>query len=108
PPLPRIPSRLSRVPLSQYDLDGMLIDDSEVKTEPGTGTETSVLGDGEEMDLDANNTDGNPVYVSREQEIEKLRTSGSMTQDTHEIARVKNFSKIQIGKHEVEPWYFSP
>jgi histone acetyltransferase HTATIP len=59
------------------------------------------------MDLDATQTD-NPVYVSREQEIEKLRTSGSMTQDTHEIARVKNFSKIQIGKYEVEPWYFSP
>ena len=107
--LPRVPSRLSsQVPLSQDDLDGMLLDDTEIKTEPGTGTETSVLGEGEEMDLDANHTDGNPVYVSREQEIEKLRTSGSMTQDTHEIARVKNFSKIQIGKYEVEPWYFSP
>jgi len=86
----------------------MLIDEPDIKTEPGTGTETSVIGEGEEMDLDATQTDGNPVYVSREQEIEKLRTSGSMTQDTHEIARVKNFSKIQIGKYEVEPWYFSP
>jgi histone acetyltransferase HTATIP len=86
----------------------MLIDEPDIKTEPGTGTEASVVGEGEEMDLDATQADGNPVYVSREQEIEKLRTSGSMTQDTHEIARVKNFSKIQIGKYEVEPWYFSP
>jgi len=105
--LPRVPSRLSlQMPISQEDLDNMLIDEPEIKTEPGT--ETSVLGEGEEMDLDATQTDGNPVYVSREQEIEKLRTSGSMTQDTHEIARVKNFSKIQIGKYEAEPWYFSP
>ena len=107
--LPRIPSRLSsQMPFSQDDLDAMVIDEEEIKEEFGTGTATSVAGDGEEMDLDATQTDGNPVYVSREQEIEKLRTSGSMTQDTHEIARVKNFSKIQIGKYEVEPWYFSP
>lgn len=45
---------------------------------------------------------------SKEQEIEKLRTSGSMTQSISEIARVKNLNKIQIGKHEVEAWYFSP
>jgi histone acetyltransferase HTATIP len=107
--LPRIPSRLSsQMPVSQDDFDSMLIDEQDIKTEPGTGTETSVLGEGEEMDLDASQADDTPVYVSREQEIEKLRTSGSMTQDTHEIARVKNFSKIQIGKNEVEPWYFSP
>ena len=107
--LPRVPSRLSsQMPFSQEDIDSMVIDETEVKTEPGTGTATSIAGEGEEMDLDATQNDGNPVYVSREQEIEKLRTSGSMTQDTHEIARVKNFSKIQIGKYEVEPWYFSP
>jgi histone acetyltransferase HTATIP len=83
-------------------------DDMEIKTEdPGTQTDASAIREGEEMDLDANHSE-NPVYVSREQEIEKLRTSGSMTQDTHEIARVKNFSLIQIGKFEVEPWYFSP
>jgi histone acetyltransferase HTATIP len=45
---------------------------------------------------------------SKEQEIEKLRTSGSMTQSISEIARVKNLNRIQIGKHEVEAWYFSP
>jgi len=45
---------------------------------------------------------------SREDEIEKLRTSGSMTQNQTEIARVRNIEKIQMGKYEVEPWYFSP
>jgi histone acetyltransferase HTATIP len=48
-----------------------------------------------------------PVF-SKEQEIEKLRTSGSMTQSISEIARVKNLNRLQIGKHEVEAWYFSP
>ncbi|KAG0050459.1 Histone acetyltransferase [Gryganskiella cystojenkinii] len=45
---------------------------------------------------------------SKDQEIEKLRTSGSMTQNPHEVSRVKNLNLIQIGKHEVETWYFSP
>lgn len=45
---------------------------------------------------------------SKKQEIEKLRTSGSMTQNIHEVARVKNLNKLQIGKYLVESWYFSP
>lgn len=45
---------------------------------------------------------------SKEQEIEKLRTSGSLTQSVSEIARVKNLNRLQIGKYEVETWYFSP
>jgi histone acetyltransferase HTATIP len=45
---------------------------------------------------------------SKEQEIEKLRHSGSMTQSVHEIARVKNLNRLQIGGHIVEAWYFSP
>jgi histone acetyltransferase HTATIP len=49
----------------------------------------------------------NETY-SREEEIEKLRTSGSMTQNQTEISRVRNLEKIQMGKHEIEPWYFSP
>ncbi|KAF9051184.1 histone acetyltransferase ESA1 [Hymenopellis radicata] len=49
-----------------------------------------------------------PATFSKEQEIEKLRTSGSMTQSISEIARVKNLNRLQIGKHEVEAWYFSP
>ncbi|KAK9766656.1 Histone acetyltransferase [Basidiobolus ranarum] len=45
---------------------------------------------------------------SKEKEIEKLRTSGSMTQCVNEISRVKNLNKIQMGIHEIEAWYFSP
>ena len=47
-------------------------------------------------------------HFSKEVEIEKLRTSGSMTQSISEIARVKNLNRIQMGKHEVDAWYFSP
>ncbi|KAK3116820.1 Histone acetyltransferase [Teratosphaeriaceae sp. CCFEE 6253] len=45
---------------------------------------------------------------SREQEIEKLRTGGSMTQNQTEISRVRNLERIQMGAYEIEPWYFSP
>ena len=45
---------------------------------------------------------------SREDELEKLRTSGSMTQNQTEISRVRNLSRVQMGQHEMEPWYFSP
>lgn len=45
---------------------------------------------------------------SREEEIEKLRTGGSMTQNQTEISRVRNLQRVQMGKYEMEPWYFSP
>ncbi|KAJ1921538.1 Histone acetyltransferase [Mycoemilia scoparia] len=45
---------------------------------------------------------------SKEKEIEKLRTQGSMTQCTSEVARMKNLNLIYMGEFEVEPWYFSP
>lgn len=48
------------------------------------------------------------VPYSRADEIEKLRTGGSMTQNLAEISRVRNFDRIQMGYHEIEPWYFSP
>jgi len=53
----------------------------------------------------------NPQYTvpySREEEIEKLRTGGSMTQNQTEISRVRNLGHIQMGAFEMEPWYFSP
>ncbi|KAA1096559.1 Histone acetyltransferase [Puccinia graminis f. sp. tritici] len=59
----------------------------------------------EDEDVDSDRTQN---QFSKEDEIEKLRTSGSMTQSHHEISRVKNLDRIQIGKHEVEAWYFSP
>jgi histone acetyltransferase HTATIP len=51
-----------------------------------------------------------PAHVpySREEEIEKLRTGGSMTQNQTEISRVRNLERIQMGTYEIEPWYFSP
>lgn len=48
------------------------------------------------------------VPYSREEEIEKLRTGGSMTQNQTEISRVRNLERLQMGQHEIEPWYFSP
>jgi len=91
-------------------------------------TEADMLGDDEDaegenepMDEDIMETNADesiiiqpsdpqkaPALSSKKQEIEKLRTSGSMTQNVHEIARVKNLNKLQIGKHLVEAWYFSP
>lgn len=48
------------------------------------------------------------VEVAREEEIEKLRTGGSLTQNPTEIHRVRNLTRVQMGKYEIEPWYFSP
>ncbi|KAI8367822.1 acyl-CoA N-acyltransferase [Choanephora cucurbitarum] len=64
---------------------------------------------GETVEMDAHDDDDEePSGFSKVNEIEKLRTSGSMTQSVQEIARVKNLNKIQMGQHEVESWYFSP
>ncbi|SCU79813.1 LAFA_0B05754g1_1 [Lachancea sp. 'fantastica'] len=64
---------------------------------------------GDIMDLDSLNVQGiKDEEISRDDEIKKLRTSGSMVQNSHEVARVRNLSKIIMGKYEIEPWYFSP
>lgn len=47
-------------------------------------------------------------HYSRDEEIEKLRTGGSMTQNQAEISRIRNISKVQFGKYNLYPWYFSP
>ncbi|GMM33600.1 NuA4 histone acetyltransferase complex catalytic subunit [Saccharomycopsis crataegensis] len=62
------------------------------------------------MDLDNLDVQGlkNEDEVTREDELKKLRTSGSMIQNHSEVAKVRNLSKILIGEHIVEPWYFSP
>lgn len=66
-------------------------------------------GDDEDGEVTEMIEEPNPQETfSKQQEIEKLRTSGSMTQCVSEIARVKNLNKIQMGKHEVEAWYFAP
>ena len=74
--------------------------------------------DDEELDLidvqdaaaaaKASNLNQNDATFSREEEIEKLRTGGSMTQNQTEISRVRNLSRVQMGAYEMEPWYFSP
>jgi histone acetyltransferase HTATIP len=46
--------------------------------------------------------------ISRGEEIERLRTGGSMTQNPTEIHRVRNLTRLQMGKYDIEPWYFSP
>lgn len=66
---------------------------------------------GDEMDLDNLNVQGlkRPgEEVSREDEIKKLRTSGSMIQNHSEVARVRNLSSVILGQFIIEPWYFSP
>lgn len=91
------------------------VDTSVTATPSGLSSESTPVPveDGDDiMDLDqtAPQTvdDQQPENYSREEEIKKLRTSGSMTQNMQEVARVRNFVKIQIGKQEIEPWYFSP
>lgn len=94
---------------------------------PGSDTSISVIapeittdtpkGDDSELDLvdiqdaaaaaKASNPQHDGPY-SREEEIEKLRTGGSMTQNQTEISRVRNLGRIQMGAFEMEPWYFSP
>ncbi|KAF2103391.1 hypothetical protein NA57DRAFT_63937 [Rhizodiscina lignyota] len=75
---------------------------------------TPLPEDGDAMDIidiaDAVNSAkiGNNEEKTVEEEREKLRTSGSMTQNQAEVNRVRNLTRIQMGKHEIEPWYFSP
>lgn len=45
---------------------------------------------------------------SREEEISRLRVGGSMTQNQAEISRIRNISKVNFGKWDLSPWYFSP
>ncbi|EPE10744.1 histone acetyltransferase esa1 [Ophiostoma piceae UAMH 11346] len=50
----------------------------------------------------------NDKNFSRVAEVEKLRTSGSMTHNPAEISRIRNIAKVQFGKYDLYPWYFSP
>ncbi|KAH9935526.1 histone acetyltransferase ESA1 [Fomitopsis serialis] len=87
-------------------------EDEDADLDADADGEMDVDAEGEEVfDLDTTGTPPPPAPLatfSKEQEIEKLRTSGSMTQSISEIARVKNLNRLQIGKHEVDAWYFSP
>ena len=63
---------------------------------------------GEDGDVAAPSNPLATQTLSKDDEIRRLRTSGSMTQQHSEVSRVKNLKSIQMGKHRVESWYFSP
>ncbi|KAK4054255.1 Histone acetyltransferase [Microbotryomycetes sp. JL201] len=88
---------------ADIDADG----DSEMSDTPPPRPE----GDIPELAAGVEGVDENGEIIptfSKAREIEKLRTQGSMTQSHSEVSRVKNLDRIQMGKHEVEAWYFSP
>lgn len=72
------------------------------------GEDESMVDLLEVQDAGAPNAIPDHVPQTREEEIEKLRTGGSLTQNQTEISRVRNLERIQMGEHEIEPWYFSP
>lgn len=73
------------------------------------GAEEDDPMDVDEMVTDAIKSKAEPDHeFSREEELEKLRVGGSMTQNQAEISRIRNISKVQFGKHDLSPWYFSP
>jgi histone acetyltransferase HTATIP len=99
---------------SQTDDEGTDTDDAEADGDDDLDADGDVSMSSVDGDDDASSvvspsdpTARSPIF-SKKQEIEKLRTSGSMTQSHSEISRVKNLNKLQIGKSEVESWYFSP
>ncbi|KAH8678895.1 acyl-CoA N-acyltransferase [Tricladium varicosporioides] len=74
---------------------------------PGVDDEDAM--DVDETVMEAASASADPgEHFSREEEIEKLRTGGSMTQNQAEISRIRNISKVQFGKFDLYPWYFSP
>ncbi|KFA62751.1 hypothetical protein S40285_05020 [Stachybotrys chlorohalonatus IBT 40285] len=75
---------------------------AEPSATPGAGDEAELEDKDDDVKKEAT------IGFSHEQEIEKLRTSGSMTQNPAEIARIRNISKVQFGRHDLFPWYFSP
>ncbi|KAJ2893410.1 Histone acetyltransferase esa-1 [Zalerion maritima] len=108
-PWTELPVELPQLKIEESNERGAI--DSNAVATPATA--------GDEMDLDdeydsqlakKKRADGNGLGggYTREQEIEKLRTSGSMTQNPAEISRIRNISKVQFGKFDLFPWYFSP
>ncbi|KAJ3099594.1 Histone acetyltransferase [Phlyctochytrium planicorne] len=79
-----------------------------VMDEPDAENDESQKDDAMAVPAGEEDENGEPPGFSKEKEIEKLRTSGSMTQSVTEISRVKNINKIVMGRSEVETWYFSP
>ncbi|KAL2258909.1 hypothetical protein VTK26DRAFT_7589 [Humicola hyalothermophila] len=95
----------SKVPKTEDGEDGANAS-LEVGGTPGVGPDEMEL-DEDETPASAAKKEKAPAF-SREQEIEKLRTSGSMTQNPAEISRIRNISKVEFGRYVLFPWYFSP
>ncbi|KAJ9604411.1 Histone acetyltransferase [Cladophialophora chaetospira] len=77
------------------------------------GTPLPILGDDStqgDIDMpDVTKTEEKVAPIMEpDEEIEKLRTGGSMVQHHAQLHLVRNLDKIQMGKHVIEPWYFSP
>ncbi|GAA5851699.1 hypothetical protein JCM8547_001177 [Rhodosporidiobolus lusitaniae] len=90
------------------DAEGEADADGELDAEGDSEMVDAQTGkEGSQADASADETGAIPTF-SKAREIEKLRTQGSMTQSHSEVARVKNLDRIQMGKHLVEAWYFSP
>lgn len=114
PATPGLRNRRSTVGLD----DALVIQSENIGGDGGSPDADAELDDGEDISAEtaaarakaakANGDFRQPEGFSKENEIEKLRTSGSMTQSAHEISRVRNLSKLQMGRFELEPWYFSP
>merc|ERR1712093_40117 len=90
-------------------------DENDEANASGAVVAVELVDDNDDVDDDADPADAaapnvleKESHFSKEQEIESLRTHGSMTQSVHEVSRVKNLDKIQMGAAEVEAWYFSP
>lgn len=83
-------------------------DDKATASVEVAATPTTAPDDMELDEEDNSNQKERTSSFSREDEIEKLRTSGSMTQNPAEIARIRNISKVEFGKNVLFPWYFSP
>ena len=72
----------------------------QIQRESSTADEsTNVSGSGEPAQ---------EVATAKTTELEHLRRGGSMTSHPEEIHLVKNINFIQIGRHKIETWYFSP
>ncbi|KAK1751969.1 histone acetyltransferase [Echria macrotheca] len=88
------------------DLDDKANASLEIGGTPGVGPDEMEL-DEDEIPANVAKKERAPSF-SREEEIEKLRTSGSMTQNPAEISRIRNISKVEFGRYVLFPWYFSP
>jgi histone acetyltransferase HTATIP len=88
------------------DLDDKANASLEIGATPNVGPDEMEI-DEDETPTEAAKKERQPSF-SREEEIEKLRTSGSMTQNPHEVSRIRNINKVEFGRNVLIPWYFSP